>query len=62
MQNKIEINFTCYKYKWGDGVGTMFLFYPEGVWDEDKLTIEEALEHYPVDKYEWIFLEDMDER
>jgi hypothetical protein len=36
----------------------MFQFFPDGEWDEDKLTLKEALEYYPVDKYEWIFLED----
>ncbi len=51
---KKPIKFTCYEYHWTDRHGTMFLFYPGDVWDEDKLTIEEALSHYPIDQYEWI--------
>ena len=35
----------------------MFLFYPNGEWDEDKLTIHEALRNYPVEDYEWINVE-----
>lgn len=31
----------------------LFLFYPERVWDDEKLTIEEALQKYPTDKYNW---------
>ena len=54
MNNKIEINFVCYAYTWNEGAGTMFQFFPDGVWDEDKLTIEEALKNYPIGKYEWI--------
>lgn len=57
MDGKIDIGFVCYKYKWDNGVGTMFLFYPDGEWDEDKLTIQEAIKQYPPEKYEWINLE-----
>ena len=53
---KIDIEFTCYKYKADDCVFTMFLFYPSGEWDEDKLTIQEALISYPVDEYEWLMI------
>jgi len=35
----------------------MFLFYPDGEWDEDKQTLEEALESYPPEKYEWLHIE-----
>ncbi len=55
---KTPINFTCYECRWSDRHGTMFLFYPNGVWDEDKLAIEEALANYPIDKYEWIHIAD----
>jgi hypothetical protein len=54
MKNKKDITFTCYKYDWDEGTGTLFLFWPDGVWDEDKLTIHEALDRYPVSEYEWI--------
>ena len=54
---KIDIEFTCYKYKADDGVFTMFLFYPSGEWDEDKLLIQDALVNYPVDEYEWLMIE-----
>ena len=54
MNDKIDIQFTCYEYRWTEGVGTMFLFYPGGIWDEDKMTLSESLEQYPVEEYEWI--------
>jgi hypothetical protein len=58
MNGKTEITFVCYKYNWDDGVGTMFLFYPNGEWDEDKLTLDEALVAYPSDQFEWINADD----
>jgi len=58
MNGKREVGFICYKYQWSEGVGTMFQFFPDGEWDEDKLTLKEALEYYPIDEYEWVFLED----
>jgi hypothetical protein len=54
LKGKKDIKFTCYEYLWNEGVGTMFLFYPGGDWDEDKMTLSESLKKYPVDKYEWI--------
>ena len=56
--SKIPITFTCYKYNWTEYTGTMFLFYPDGEWDEDKLTIADALVNYPIDTYEWIHIGD----
>ena len=35
---------------------TLYYFYPNGMWDEDKLTREEALINYPPNKYNWIKL------
>jgi len=58
--SKIDIDFVCYRYKWTEGVGTMFLFYLDGEWDEDKLCIDEALANYPVDKYNWIHIAEED--
>lgn len=51
------IDFICYRYTWDKGVGTMFLFYIDGLWDEDKLSIEEALDKYPIDEYNWLHME-----
>lgn len=33
--------------------GTMYQFFPNGVWDEDKLQLHEAEARYPRDKFEW---------
>lgn len=55
---KENIKFICYRYVYhtdnGNSVTTLFSFYPNGVWDEDKLTIDEAVVQYPPDKYNWI--------
>lgn len=32
----------------------VFMFYPNGSWDECKLTFEEALKAYPKSKYTWV--------
>ena len=48
------IKFTCYEYNYSDGVTTLFLFYPDGVWDEDKLSLSDALNNYPISEYEWV--------
>jgi len=57
-KSKIDVRFICYEYKFTEGVSTMFKFFPNGVWDEDKLVIEEALRNYPLDQYNWIHTED----
>lgn len=48
------VDFTCYRYDYNSGVCTLFLFYEDGVWNEDKLTVSEALHRYPPNEYEWI--------
>lgn len=57
MDNKIEIEFTCTRIHFSDGQGTLFWFYPNGIWDEHKLTIEEAINKYPPHTYEWLHVE-----
>jgi hypothetical protein len=63
-----DILFNCFQHEYKgkpekhlhfppDKKVTLFLFYPKGVWDEDKLTLSEALERYPVNKYNWLFME-----
>lgn len=51
----IDIDFVCYKYRFAKGITTLFLFYPDGIWDEDKLTIKEALNKYPIELYNWLY-------
>ncbi len=64
-----DISFACYKYEYTGKPEkhlhyppqksvTLFLFYPKGVWDEDKLTLTEALIHYPPEEYNWLVLGD----
>lgn len=36
----------------------LYLFYPNGMWDEYKRTENEAFVAYPPDSYEWIEIED----
>lgn len=55
---KTNINFTCYSCIFDEGKRTLYLFYPDGRWDENKSTLEEALVAYPTDKFEWIFFND----
>ena len=40
--------------KFTDCVVDIYYFYPDGIWDEDKLTLEEAEKQYPKDKFIWI--------
>ncbi len=58
VKNKTDINFTCYSCIFDVGNRTLYLFYPDGRWDENKYTLVEALAAYPADKYEWIFFND----
>ena len=56
---KTKINFSCYvSYSDTDKTyWTVFMFYPNGVWDDSKWTTEEAIRHYPPSKFEWIYQE-----
>ena len=63
-KQKTDIDFTCHPYtSRKDGVYTLFYFYLDSanphktnkVWDEDKLTLDEALLKYPPKKFNWIF-------
>lgn len=60
-----DIYFTCYEYSYNgnpekhlhfppDKRVTFFQFYPNGKWDEDKLTLPEAIEKYPPHKFNWL--------
>ena len=52
-----EMKFTCYIGHCQDGFELFFLFYPNGVWDEDTMLKDEALEKYPLAKYKWVFID-----
>lgn len=52
-----EIDFTCYEAYFGSHSKMIFMFYPNGVWDEDKLARCEALAKYPTSKYKWVFID-----
>lgn len=32
----------------------IYFFYPNGIWDEEKYTLEEAQKAYPKDKFIWV--------
>jgi hypothetical protein len=36
----------------------IYCFYPDGIWDEDKLTKREAEANYPLSQYAWVPLKD----
>ncbi len=54
LPGKQKISFICYPYTFTNGEGTLFEFHVDGKWDEDKLTLEEALKKYPLHSYVWI--------
>lgn len=62
MNGKTEVKFYCYKSRFDEGVGALFIFYNwDGdcwVWDEMKLIPEEALDYYPPDVYNWVMVDD----
>ncbi|MBS7671746.1 hypothetical protein [Croceicoccus gelatinilyticus] len=54
----VEIEYASYPYNGIDKRGQpyeyeLFLFYPDGKWDESKRTLDEALREYPRHRYEW---------
>jgi len=53
--SKQVVEFSCYKYHDNDGVCTMFIFSIDGVWDEHKRGLEEAIKKYPYKYYEWVY-------
>lgn len=57
---KVDIIFDCYASRFSDGTATIFQFWPDGEWDEDKHSLEEALQAYPPAKYNWIKAENDD--
>lgn len=40
------------------GKADIYYFYPDGIWDDDKLIYKEAIKKYPTDKYNWVLIED----
>ena len=55
----MDILFDCYKYYYEqEGETTIFMFWPDGLWDEEKYTLEEALSAYPPSMYNWIKMEE----
>lgn len=56
--SKTQINYTSHESLSDDGPWTVYFFYPDGVWDEDKLTLKEAEAKYPPKKFDWVKIED----
>lgn len=53
-KNRTRIEYRTYQSINREGPFTVHLFYPDGVWDEWKLTREEARKRYPSDRFEWV--------
>jgi len=53
--NKRIVEFSCYKSSDDKGPCTMFVFSLDGVWDQHKRGLEEAIRKYPTRYYEWVF-------
>ena len=55
----ISIKYSSYM-TWFSDLGTeeVFCFYPNDIWDEDKLLISEAENKYPQDKYYWVKIDE----
>lgn len=61
MSNKNRISFIRQNSWFSDiGVTEIYFFYPDGVWDDDKLILSEALDKYPKNKYDWVEVIDYD--
>lgn len=58
--NKIDIKYTKTHTVFDRGQEIIYFFYPDGVWDENKLTFHEAKTKYPKTKYNWILMKDKD--
>jgi hypothetical protein len=56
--NYYFIDSLAYALRLGGGHFPTQRYTPDGQWDEDKLTIEQALQKYPIAEYEWIHFED----
>lgn len=57
---KIDITYTKVKTVFDKVQEIIYFFYPDGIWDEDKLTFNEAKTKYPKSKYNWILMKDKD--
>jgi hypothetical protein len=57
---KKDVTFICYLCDFTDGQYTIFQFWVDGIWDEDKNTLEEGILKYPLDKWNWMLAEDDD--
>lgn len=54
-----QINYVTYEARFSDlGLDTVYIFYPDGVWDEYTYLYSEAVKAYPLDEYEWVKMED----
>ncbi len=53
-----QIDYTTYEASSAEGPWQVYLFYPDGVWDEDKLTLGEAEKKYPPRDYKWVDVSD----
>jgi len=58
MTNK-EILYEKYITQYDDiGVVLIYNFYPNGIWDEHNHTYDEAILAYPLDKFDWVEMEE----
>lgn len=55
---KTKILYTHYPYRHMHGTDELYMFWPMGMWDDNKYFLEEALIAYPKDKYEWVYTDE----
>jgi hypothetical protein len=60
-RGKQDVIFTCYPYQYTEGLSTMFQFWVDGIWDEDKDTLEQGLKKYPADRWNWVLMQEEDD-
>jgi hypothetical protein len=54
MSKRTRIEYSSYETSF-NGVRTrIYQFWPDGVWDENKYTLEEAQKAYPKSQYDWV--------
>jgi len=47
-----DIDFDCFR----SGRHTLFSFFPNDKWDEDHLTLDQALQKYPISEFNWLHI------
>jgi hypothetical protein len=57
---RTKIEYRTHNATSKDGPWRCYLFYPDGVWDEEKLNLQQAQKKYPQTDYNWVDVSDED--